>query len=308
MNIIKHIGIGIVSVLQTIFGIFVVLVFTGQQKSSAGVVIFSLIVLLGLAMLSCWIRGISDMGLWLGLPELLLSPISLFRFFIGTIAAFASISRDNIQFDYDEDCFDPPYVLQKISKFVFYFYYDGYCYITKFRNIVTQILVCIPVSALLSFCAIKAFDAFFNQANIFTAFLYGTCVTLLSGLLCSIRGQESSVVYYHGDYKFKNRYTDETVSRYQSDSNVRLNLSQEAKDAGWETTCDGYGSYFTGWMIATIIFAPVLAFTQTIGLIFAFLASPNTCFCSSYTKLDYEEFRLPFLQRILHFFFNFVFW
>ena len=122
-----------------------------------GALIFMIVVLLGLAMLSCWIRGVNEMGLFLGIPELLLSPFGIFRFII---AAFASLSRNNIQFDYEETCFDPDLVIQKIIKFLFFFYYDGDCEITKVTNIVTQIFVCIPVGLALSFCWFKAVDFF----------------------------------------------------------------------------------------------------------------------------------------------------
>lgn len=308
MNVLKHIAIGIISILQTIMGIFVILVFAGNQEMETGSLIFMIIVLLGLAMLSCWIRGVSEMGLFLGIPELILSPFGIFRYIVGTIAAFASLSRDNIQFDYEETCFEPDLVIQKIIKFLFFFYYDGESEITKVTNICTQIFVCIPVGLALSFCWFKAVEFFVFKDNIFYALIFSSCVTLLSALLCSIRGQESNVVFYHGDYKFKNKYTNQVIKIHEKDKTRSWNTSKDGEDAGYVRTSDGYGEYFSGWMIATLIFAPILGVTQLIGLIFAFLSSPNTCFCSSYTKLDYDDFSLPFFQRILQFFFNFVFW
>lgn len=308
MNVIKHIGIGIISILQTIISIVLIYYLFYEKETDTFLIIFLFLILLGLATLSCWIRGISDMGLFLSLPEMALSPFSIFRFIVGTIAAFMSITNDNIVFDYDDDCFDPDLVIQKIIKFLFYFYYDGYQEVTKLTNIMTQIFVCIPIGGALSFCWFMTIKNIFVTDNIFYAWIFATCVILLSALLCAIRGQESTVVFYHGKYKFRNKYTNSKISIYENNEGNDWDTTDKGEELGWERTSDGYGEYFTGWMIATLIFAPILGITQCIGLIFAFLSSPNTCICSSYAKFDYDEFSLPFFQRILQFFFNFVFW
>lgn len=306
MNVLKHIAMFVISLLQTLIGIMTILYFVGDATYKNGPIVFYFILLVGLAMLSCYLRGIADMGLFLGIPELLLSPLAFPRWIIGTIAFAASSSSMTIEFDYDESPFDAPTPVQKVLKFLFGFYLDGDCYVTKASNIANQLFVCIPLSAAQGACFwFGAKMLIEGEFPLIPLFLF-MGVTCLSALICAVRGQESTVSYYHGDYKFKNSYTGKTITRHTGDRNTRFSLSNEAIDAGWEMTSDGYGSYFTGWMFATFFSAPILCLTQVVGLIFAIIASPSTHIYSSYTKLEYDEFSCSFLQRILHFYFNFV--
>ena len=110
------------------------------------------------------------------------------------------------------------------------------------------------------------------------------------------------------DHKYRNMYSVKNNWIYDHDKFVKLQLDDQTDQEGSELAYDGYNSYLSWWTIFTILFAPILAFTQIIGLIFAFIASPKNSIYSSYTKLEYNDYKLPFLQNVLHFFFNFVLW
>ena len=103
--------------------------------------------------------------------------------------------------------------------------------------------------------------------------------------------------------KERNRYTNKKETRY---SESYLSLTKRSRDAGWEKVKGGYETHFTGEMIATIIFSPILFFTYFIGVI----AAVVSCFVpkvhSCIGAVDYDDLPSPFCQRIIHFFFGFV--
>ena len=305
MNGLKHFALFFISLLQTLIGMMTILYFAYPEEYENAPIVFYIILLVGFALLSCRLRGIYDMGLFLGIPEFILSPFSFLRWIISTVALVKSLGSWSIHFDYSESMFDAPTPVQMVLQFLFGFYFDGGCEVTKWSNIANQLFICIPLSVGQGACFWFGVKMLINgEFPLFPLFLF-MGVTFLSALICAVRGQESSVSYYHGDYKFKNVHTGKTVKKY-GDYNTKWSLTEEAEDAGWVMTSDGYGSYFTGWMMATIFSVPILCLTQVIGLLFALIASPVTHIYSSYTKLEYDEFRCSFLQRILHFYFNFV--
>ena len=108
--------------------------------------------------------------------------------------------------------------------------------------------------------------------------------------------------------KYRNMYFVKNNWIYDHEKFAKLQLDEQTDQEGSELANDGYNGYFSWWTVFTILLAPILVFTQTIGLIFAFIASPKNNIYSSYTKLEYIDYRLPFLQKVLHFFFNFVLW
>lgn len=179
---------------------------------------------------------------------------------------------------------------------------------TKTKNIIIQAFVCIPLSGLLAFCWIKGVFELIKFKNLALIFLLICGVVILSLIHCIIKDQKSVVVFRRGDYKHRNKYSVKNTSSYDNDKFVKLQLAEQSEQEGYELTSDGYAMYFTGWTIFTILFAPILVVTQLIGIIFAFISSEKNCIYSSYKKLEYKDYKYPFLQRILHFFFNFVIW
>lgn len=236
----------------------------------------------------------------------MLSPSALVRYIVGTIAYIASRSAYNITFDYDENWMDLSKPLDKITHFLFGFYFSGSCEINKTRNILTQLFILLPVTAPQFAAVWYAITSFLSGEAILIPFFLLMANTIITYLICEIRGQESSVSYYSGDYTFRNRHTGKKRTFHTDDRNKYYSLTDSARDAGWEVEASGYGSYFTSWYLFTWFLAPVLLITQFIGLVFALISGPRTHILSSYAKLDYEDFRAPFFQRILHFFFNFV--
>ena len=178
---------------------------------------------------------------------------------------------------------------------------------SKLKNIIVQVFVCIPISLLLSYCWIRVVYEILKK-DMVLIILFAIAVIILSFFLCLIRGQGVLVGQRRRDHKYRNMYSVKNNWIYDHDKFVKLQLGEQTDQEVSQLAYDGYNGYLSWWTIFTILFAPILAFTQIIGLIFAFIASPKNSIYSSYTKLEYNDYKLPFLQNVLHFFFNFVLW
>lgn len=178
----------------------------------------------------------------------------------------------------------------------------------KTKNILMQAFVCIPISGLLAFCWFKGLFELIKFNNILFVLLLFFAVIFISFVHCVVKGQKTVVTTRRGDYKYQNKFSFRSPSHYNTDKFVRLQLAGESEKDGFELSSDGYFTYFSGWTLFTILFAPIFVVTEFIGLIFAFISSPKNRIYSSYQKLEYSDYKAPFFQRILHFFFNFVIW
>lgn len=304
----RQIFLGIVTIIQTSVGVSFIkqILNRAEEPLTFSSLVGPLLGLAVLAVISLFLRGYLLLVQFALVPEIILSPIAVARFFIGLVAYILSEVTDmDIVADDEEGPYNTDSPMIMLTQYLFGFYVEE-CTISKFSNILIQLFVCIPVAGLQTFCFWKAVDLFKNGAFplIPLFFLFG--VTLFSGLLCAIRGQESTVVYYERKYTFKNRYTKKKFTRYSSGRDEQYGLSDYGRSVGWEQTSGGYSEYFTGWMIFTWLFSPVMFFAQVIGLFFALISSPSTHIISSYAKVDYDYLSGSFFQRILQFFFNFV--
>ena len=163
---------------------------------------------------------------------------------------------------------------------------------SKWKNIIMQAFVCIPISLLLSYCWIRVVYEILNK-DMVLIILFSIPVIILSFFLCIIRGHGVIVGQRRNDYKYRNIYSVKNNWIYDHEKFVKLQLDEQTDQEGSELAKDGYNSYFSWWTVFTILLAPILVFTQTIGLIFAFIASPKNNIYSSYTKLEYIDYRLP---------------
>ncbi len=306
MRLFKHILLFFITLIQTVCGWYVIIFFSKGDFESWGSLFGCFMILIPLCAASLALRGEWIMGWTLGIPEFLLSPFAIVRHLVGTVGYIASNTTYAVEFTYEKDWMDLSDPLDKVTKFLFGFYFDGSYRITKLRNIITQLFLVLPVSALQCALVWAAIFGLLGAFDPFTTLFLFMGNTLITYLLCEIRGQESSVSYYSGDYTFRNRHTGKKRTFHTDDRNSYYELSDSAREVGWEVESSGYGSYFTSWYLFTWFLAPVHFFTQLIGFLFALIAGPRTHILSSYAKLDYEDFSLPFFQRILHFFFNFV--
>ena len=304
----RQIFLGIVTIIQTSVGISFIkqILNRAEEPLTFSSVLGILIGLAVLAVISLLLRGYILMIHFALIPEIVLSPIAVVRFVVGLVAFILSevMCMDiTLVEDWLPDSVDSPMAM--LTQYLFGFYVEE-CRISKVTNILIQLFVCIPVAGVETFCFWKAVDLFKNDAFplIPLFFLFG--VTLFSGLLCAIRGQESTVIYYEKKFTFKNRYSNEKRTLYGRNRGDVYYLNDDARSAGWEQTSGGYAEHFSSWMIFTILFSPIIAFTQIIGLFFALISSPSTHIISSYAKVDYHYLSCSFFQRILQFFFNFV--
>lgn len=290
----------------SIYMIFcVVELFNGSPDMNLGILLMMIFFTGGICWLHCLIRtkGADDATAWFWL-ELLVSPIAFPRVVIMILVAIFGRKKNEITIG-DEWFNDGLFPLQRVTSFVFYFYKYEYTVVTKANNILTQLFLLLPLSALTTYCAWVVIDFFASGGNNDIAPLIpcsGISV-LLSYVICSVRGHAVSETYRTGEFKFKNKYTGK-VKKFKSEDDLRL--TEEAKDAGWETIKDGYISPITTWALFTLIFSPIIFFTQLVALLFSILSLVISPIYSCYGKLDYDKMGLGFMQKVLHFCFSFV--
>lgn len=305
MNILKYLGIFAALIIQTLVSVYLIADFETIFDDDFFLGIFLIIILGGLGYFTLWIRGLHEGGLFLIIPEIIIAPLGIIRVIVCIVALVKSGASKNLVFGYDEFDKEPDNVLQQVVRFLFFFFYDGEREVTRWSNLFTILFICIPISGALFGCWYLAYSFFVNGGdNILNLWLGLSGITILSCLFCFVRGQESVVTFYSGDLEYK--AGDIKINLKVRNENIGRRLNDEARNQGMDVVSNGYGNYFTGWAIATMIFAPVFIFTQIISLIFAIISFFTDRICSSYTKLDYDDFNYPFWQRILQFFFNFV--
>ena len=303
----------LISFFQSLFGIMTIVDVVGYFQNGSlqmglGFLLFSVAALFGMAWLNLRLRGHDEYSTaWLIAFETILSPIAMLRCLIALIALILSNSIYRIDMIYDSDITDQGFSpLEFVSAFVLYFTFGSGANVTRLSNFLTQTLLLLPLTGLLSLCGWGVISFFVTDGDIGTFLICAMGNTALSACVCAFRGQESSVSFYTGDYKFVNAITGAVRKIKAKNKNVDYYLTDEARDYGWETESNGYGSYYTGWMIATMIFSPILFYTQIIACILSLIAAPQIHIISCYTKLEYDDYAAPFFQRILHFFFNIV--
>lgn len=312
MNIFKHILLFILTAVQSFCGIFVVTelpnviqrISDGASYTGMEGLIAAGVVLAALAFLTCWLRGARDWGLFIGIPEFILSPIAFLRWIIGTIALIISARNSDVEFSYADNWDEYP--LNNLTKFLFGFCFFGDLELSKAGNILTHIFLCIPLAAAQAvFLWLFIQQCLnFNPLNLLWL-IYLQMMVFCGFLLCTVRSIPTEVVEWTGDYVFKNSSIDMKVRKHSSSPDYGYSLSDEAREAGWECTEGGYNSYYTWWLIATWVFAPILAVTQTLALVFAFI-SPHARIYSCYSFNGFNLYYLSFLQKVTLFFFGFI--
>lgn len=316
MNLVKHIFIGIVSIVQSFLGLGIISFFTNTfniekafDEQFGDIMLFAIGAVI-LAFISCTLRGYRLFGWFLMIPEIILLPFALPRFIISTIFFIISAFNDNIEFCYfslfDSDLFEDDSIFQKFTRYLFGFIFDGCGDTTKVGNFFTQLFICVPLAIGQGACFWVAIDLINKDVfPVFPFILFGG-VTLITGLFCTIRGQETRYYYYHGNYKFRHKHSGLSFSKYNPNEDEPWRIADNYED-DWEIECDGYDTHFTGWMFFSLLNAPILFVTQTVGLIFALISSPRIHICSIFAKPDFSMLRLSFFQRITYFYFNLIF-
>lgn len=269
-----------------------------------GIIIFCIVLLIGLAFLAAKLRGF-DAFLGVGIfLETVLAPIAIVRPIVGFILCLvfkATITTNMYEFNNE--------ALDIVIGYLFYANLDTDGEVSRVTNFFTQLLICLPVIAAAAYCAYRLIHGAANSCaddNPLTIYFWMMGSTFMPFLYCSIRKQPTEVITgFDRNFKFKHSGTGLEYSA-KADGNYYLEPTDEAREAGWERVSGGYTSAYTPRFIFTILLSPIIALTQVIGIIFAFIGIFCPHIYSCYGMVDFDDVRLPFLQRILHFFFSFV--
>ena len=270
-------------------------------NTSIGLIIFCIVLLIGLGFLVAKLRGF-DAFLGVGVAlEVVLAPIAVIRPIIGFIMFLVfKAPIDVSMYSYSE-------ALDVVIGYLFYVNLDTDGEISRVANFFTQLLICLPVIAAAGYCAYRFIAAGVNSCendNPLTIYFWMMGSTFMPFLYCSIRKQPTEVINgFNPHYKFRNR---DTGTEATTDSNDPIYLTGDARSDGWEHVSGGYTSAYTPRFIFTILLSPILVCTQAVGVIIAFISIFCPHIYSCYGMVDFNDVPVPFLQRILHFFFSFV--
>lgn len=274
---------------------------TTANPPDIALIIFCIVLLIGLGFLVAKLRGF-DAFLGVGIAlEVVLAPIAAVRPVIGFIMRLVFKAEIDVSmYSYNE-------ALDVVIGYLFYVNLDTDGEVSRVANFFTQLLICLPVIAGAAYCAYRLISGAANSCaddNPLTIYFWMLGSTFMPFLYCTIRKQPTEVITgFDPHYKFKNQYTGIEATTTSDDL---LYPTVEARSAGWEHVSGGYTSAYTARFIFTILLSPVLLFTQTVGVIIAFISIFCPHIYSCYGMVDFDDVPVPFLQRILHFFFSFV--
>lgn len=290
--------------------------------------VIGLLAVLLIGRLDVKIRGFDKddgAGFWV---TYLLSPIRLPLQLIGGVFAFIGIFWDVIE---DEPDDDSPF--QNITYVLFHFSFvgggsgsrkerfgEGHI---KSRNILIQIFVMLPVAALQLLMCVLIYQGISSSHRtddwqIFLPILWFVILFVLAIISTKLRGHEAADEYYDKNYVYekRNNYSGEgdEPTEEKLDARHQLAADRGLRDYQGMDDFEGYRKKRGGWTsyirlvtVFCLLFSPILVFCQIISIIIAVFTDPYSGrIFSWYGEIDYRRCNSAFLQKILHFFFDFV--
>ena len=294
-----------ISLIQTIIGIVIIYQinsFFSGGDINLGLTIFLLVVSFLLAVLVVFV--IRKYEVWLPLiVEVLLTPLSFFRYLIGGILAL-TLRKD---FALESRAHE---LLNSVAEYTIYVEITDTMALSKGGNFLSMLLFAFPVSFIMSYSFwndIFLCDWVFNNFGIslprYNIIIGIILIMFFSGALCVIRNQAAEYEYYNPHYKFENIYSGKKERTF---SENRLYINDLGYKKGWRKVSGGDETHITVEMGLTLLFSPFLVFTYFIGLIAAFLSIFIFPIHSCIGQIYYKDVPLGSVQRILHFFCAFV--
>ncbi len=290
----------IIAIIQTLIGLLMVGMILNREQDASGNgiwtgIIFIAIILAGIGALQLLVRSGKDcFNGWLIIPEVLLAPVAILRVIVGAI--IAKCNGDKIEIDY-EGCTDGA---QTAMCYLLYMEEGDSIDISPVRNILTQLLLCFPMACVVSGSAWYVIGCIAGWWPVSIILIY-LCVELYAlFVFMYIRTRSSDVTYHY------NR--EETwFENDRGDFETRQG-SWKVRDGGksnWRVTYHGSVRHTTienenekGTYAISIIFGPIIAATQLIGVLIAILALFIPWIYSSYGKIDYSEVPVGWLQYV----------
>lgn len=168
----------------------------------------------------------------------------------------------------------------------------------KIKNLLMQFVIFTPLTLLSTVMSLGVILSFMDPQSdmgemmggigfiVVPLMAFGICF-FIAKLMLRIKGKTVEYQYYDNNFEYE--------VRHEYGDTYSLN-----KTKGGLTT----GTTFIVWFY--LLLSPVLFFLQLISNLFAIVALFTDRVASWYGGIDYDELDFPFVQKILHFLFNFV--
>ncbi len=281
--------------------------YTLVGEPDIGLMIFCIALLAGVCFikLKCIYKDFMEFHTALIFVEMLLSPI---RFLLGIIKYIFVI------FFHFETAYETDFIDGIIPKIIVYVLEvsppDDFSDTSPLGNLLTQLLVLLPIAALSSFCFYALFipsvltKYLGIEVNILIRFFAFYGLTMVTMFYVDLRKMESAVRYWDSTFVYENRYTNKRV---KVDRDRYYVNESEAYDSGWERTSGGNTWLPTGTFYLFYCLSPILVFLQAIGVVFAFISMFTRHIYSCFGNSDLgEDIPLRGIQKIIYFLFSFI--
>ena len=318
MTVFKTIIIYLISLVQSLLGMFLYSAFLNPPKTSGpwgNTVTLSpfktpgfwvaAVFLIGLCLLVMWMRlDEMDMAAALLIVDVILSPLAFLRTIVSIITWIATGDEPELDFR------DAGEMGEKVLCFLIY--HDSTLSVSVESpaiNFVSQLFVVLPLSCLLSgstwlFIACKL--GWVDPLGITLYFVAIAGVVAFSLLFVYTKSTEVATPYSHMVTRFKNRYTGDEAkvygSGYATEQRNGWHKTEEYRETGSYYSTPHYALH----LFLCVLFSPILAACQVIGVIFAFIAIFTDHIYSCYGQMDYSGVPLRVLQYPLGFLCSFV--
>ena len=160
---------------------------------------------------------------------------------------------------------------------------------------------------MLTACAFLTYYTVKSGLGLFGAIFSVGLLAMVTPLFAHLKTTEISVSWSARKTVFRNRYHSGHIT---ADG---WNYAARQRN-GWYKVCEfisdetsSHTPHYIFYCVLSFLFSPILAITQAVGVVFAFLAIFIPFIKSKMGQIDYTAVRLPFLQFIFGFFFSFVF-
>lgn len=257
------------------------------------VVIFSVLITL--------IRtGFEYIAILFALIDILLSPVAFLRVFVALI--FSSNTRNDLKLDFLEirDFKD------KVMAFLFYIEENSFARMTPVKNLILQIFVTLPFSALLTGSFWLLIASIKNNAGLIAIIISCAAIEVFANFCAYTKtteicrdGISYTVTHVTSNYKYGNINTYKKGRWVSDDRNIKTSYFETSDPVIFTPN-------FTAYTIWSIVFSPIMFFTQIIGIIAAVVAIFTDKITSSFGQVDYTFVNHRKLQFFIGFLCNFT--
>ena len=234
------------------------------------------------------------------LIDILLSPFAFLRTIVALI--FSSNTRNDLNLHFLEirDFKD------KVMAFLFYIEENSFKRMTPVKNLILQIFVTLPFSAMLTGSFWLFVTVIKNNGGLILAIIAAAAIEVSANFCAYTKtteickeGASYTVTHITTGYKYGNIDTYKQGRWVSNDKNIKTSYFETSDPIIFTPN-------FTAYTIWAIVFSPIMLFTQCIGIIAAIIAIFTDKITSSFGQVDYTFVRHRKLQFFIGFLCNFT--